>query len=138
MNIVLQKTYGMGLIALNEKDYSNLPQNFLATVDDGKGMTAKQRGSLHVWCGQVAKVLNEAGELHEKIHPFTKKIVVCQWTKNSVKEDLYKPTLESYTKKTSTEDQTTTDPSLIAEGLAMAYSKYYGIVLPFWPSRGGL
>lgn len=100
-----------------------------------KSMTNKQRNSLHVWCDQVSKVLNDAGQYRKKIHPFTGVEVEVEWSKETVKEDLYKPTLKSFCDKASTEDQSTAEPSLIAEALARAYSLKLGVVLPFWPSR---
>lgn len=134
MEIVLQKTHSLGIIALNERDYEKLPQNFVVEVKDPK-MTGKQRGSLHVWCDQVAKTLNENGHYHEKIHPFTKKTLEVEWSKESVKEDLYKPTLKAFHGKISTEDQNTIEPNIIAEALARAYAKTFGITLPFWPTK---
>lgn len=136
MSIVLQKTHGLGFIALSQEDYDKLPQCIVVNANE-KGMTNKQRGALHVWCDQVAKVLNEAGQYHEKIHPFTKKRMEMPWTKESVKEDLYKPTLAAYKAKASTEDQNTEEPGMIAEALAMAYAKRFGVCLPSWPSRLG-
>lgn len=100
-----------------------------------KNYTDKQRSSLHVWCRQVAKTLNDAGHFHRKIHPFTGMEIEGLWNERSVKEDLYKPTLYEYCKKNSTEDQSTIEPSFISESLATAYAKFFGICLPFWPSK---
>lgn len=134
MNIVCQKTHNQGLIVLNQNDYDSLPNQFEAFVVEN-GMTKKQRGSLHVWCDQVAKALNEAGQYHEKIHPFTKKVIEMPWKKEGVKEDLYKPTLAAFKKKSSTEQQNTEEPGMIADAIAMAYAKTFGVCLPPWPSN---
>lgn len=136
MDIVLQKTHTLGLICLSEKDYEALPSDFMATVIEPK-MSKKQRGALHVWCGQVAEVLNDNCFWHEVLHPFTKEILEWKWEKETVKAYLYKPTLKAYKGKISTEEQDRVEPSLIAEVLSISFAKTKGITLPMWPSRLG-
>ena len=110
-------------------------KSLFVTYTVNKNMTRKQQSALHVWCELVARALNESNEFREVIHPITKKTLEWEWTKESVKEDLYKPTLRAYCGKDSTMDQDTVEPSLIAEALSRAYAKHRGIPLPMWPSR---
>ena len=95
-------------------------------------MTDKQRSALHVWCDQVAKVLNDAG-LHMIRKAWDGDEMEIDWSKMLVKEFIYKPLLDAMTGKDSTEKQSTVNPSDVALHLTRHYAKR-GIVLPPWPS----
>lgn len=99
-----------------------------------KGMTKAQRGSLHVWCDQVAKALNDAGLPMIRKALFTQKDIEIDWTMLLVKEHIYKVMLNTLTQKTSTEDQSTIDPGHVAETIARHFANN-GVILPFWPSK---
>lgn len=136
MEVILQKTHTNGLIALNDADYAALPNQFVATVKDS-GMTEKQRNALHVWCGQVAQVLNDNNLFYRYLHAITGVTIEQEWTKMLVKDYLYKPTLANLKGKDSTEKQSKVDPSAIAEAIARAFAIHSGIELPRWPSMRG-
>ena len=99
-----------------------------------KSMSQAQRGALHVWCDQVAKVLNESGLLLIRKSFFSDKEIELDWDKDLVKSHIYKPMLMALTDKKSTEKQTTVDPSNVSEHIARHFSNN-GVVLPYWPSR---
>lgn len=71
-------------------------------------MTNTQRAALHLGFDFLAKALNDAGL--DKQAVFKVKKISVPWTKNGVKEDLYKPILEAVSKKCSTEDMDTIEP----------------------------
>lgn len=152
-SIVIQKTNSndLCLMALSEKDYAKLPNQVVIDTDD-KGISDKQFNALHVWCDQVAKAINRcAGERGDAdlyrmiVHPFAKKnestlserIIRVPWDKDSVKQDLYKPTLKRYKGMLSTKDQSTAEPNVICEALNRAYMKCHNLSLPMWPSKRG-
>ena len=96
--------------------------------------TPKQRKALHLWCEQVAEVLNAAGHDQRVV---LKESVEIPWDKLAVKERLYKPILEAYSGKTSTEDQSTVEPDKIVDFLAVNLGEKFQVVLPQWPDRSG-
>lgn len=100
------------------------------STEDTKLMTRQQQNALHVWCRQVANVLDEAGLDMKQI--VSVEIPVTEYL---VKENLYKPVLEAMTGKLSTTEQDTVEPSQVAETLARHFAQKHGVVLPRWPSR---
>ena len=102
-------------------------------IHDNK-YTKKQRGSLHVWCDMCAQVLRDHGMTCEVKHPFNNTTYELPWTGSLFKENVYKFVLNAMTGKTSTEDQSTINPS----DVAMVINKRYadnGLVCPPWPSK---
>ena len=99
-----------------------------------KKMTKPQRGSLHLWLTHMAEVLNDAGMPHSYKSRFTGKKVDVDWTMAMLKEMQYKPLLAVMTGKPSTEDQSTMEPSKVADVMIRQYAGY-GVTLPPWPSR---
>ena len=97
-----------------------------------KTITSKQFNALHVWCEMVAESLNAAG-LDQRI--VLKPSVAIDWSKDSVKQYLFKPLLEAMTGKTSTTDQDTVEPSKVADTMARHLGEKFGITLPEWPKR---
>ena len=96
-------------------------------------ITRRQQNSLHLWCEQVARTLEEAGFDMTKV---MKKDAKIPWTKYSVKEYLYKPILEAMTGKDSTRDLDTVEPSKVADALSRHLVERLGVVLPEWPRHG--
>ena len=116
-------------------------------INDGKGLfiqwstekpekaqTAKQRNSLHVWCGMIANRLNSAGYPRKEILLRDDSIVEYDWCKDTVKSKIYKPILKAIKDKTSTEDQATKDHDIVVRHIARFLSEK-GIECPPWPSR---
>ena len=93
-------------------------------------ITQRQVNSLNLWCRQVAQAMAEAGlDMKHVIH--------CEIPPSEylVKERIYKPMLEAMTGKQSTMDQTTTDPSAVADVIIRELGERLGITLPPWPDR---
>lgn len=101
-----------------------------------KSMSKEQRGALHVWLGQVAKTLNEAGLPCVQKSLFGGDDIEIDWTMHMVKELQYKRILLAMRGKTSTEQQSTIEPSQVAQTMIRHYGDR-GVVLPPWPSRRG-
>lgn len=95
--------------------------------------TKKQRGALHVWCDMCAEVLNQNNIEREVKHPFRDETYSMKWTGAAFKEDIYKFVLEAMTGKTSTEDQSTVEPSDVAMVISKRYAEN-GLICPPWPS----
>ncbi len=98
--------------------------------------TPTQRASLHRWFEMLAEVMNDAGFdqtvfFKEKAKPGMQ----CPWTKTSIKETFYKPTLEAMTGKQSTESMNTVEPSEICTIIGATLSQRLGITPPAWPTR---
>ena len=107
---------------------------YYVTTTTDKKATAAQRSSLHLWCEQVGQVLNDAGLPMMKKSLFSDDMIEVDWNLLLVKEQIYKPMLLSLTGKTSTEKQTSADPSAVAENLVRYFSNK-GVILPIWPSN---
>lgn len=98
--------------------------------------TPSQRNSLHLWCEMLAKVLNDAGMDQTTFYKHHAKAgMQLPWTKHSIKETFYKPTLETMTGKRSTEEMNTLEPSEICTIIGKALSERLGITPPPFPSR---
>ena len=103
-----------------------------------KGKTPTQRNALHKWLEILADTLNSGGfDMSVWFTRYAKKGIGAKWTKHSVKEIFYKPTLEAMTGKTSTESMNTVEPSEICEVVGKALSERLGIIPPAWPTRFG-
>ena len=102
-----------------------------------KPKTDKQRNTLHLWFEQVAKVLNDNGIGKQVvIEKLATRGLESKWTKDSFKEDVYKPVFAKVTAvKTSTEDANTTDHDVCVQGLQKWAAQELGVVLPPFPDR---
>ena len=95
-------------------------------------ISTKQFNALHVWCGEVALLLTQCGlDMKAVLKPE----VDISWTKDSVKQYLYKPVLEALSGKQSTTEQNTLEPSAVADHIARHLGEKFGITLPPWPDR---
>ena len=99
--------------------------------------TDAQRRAIHEWFGQVAKVFNDNGiEKRVVLDKLTVRGLDTQWTKDSFKEDVYKPVYAKVTGgKESTEEASTTDHDICVQGLQRWVAQEFGVVLPPFPSR---
>lgn len=94
--------------------------------------TELQRNSLHKWCELVAVCLNRHGLRFEYTVLKTKSI---PYTKEIVKEHIWKPVLKALTDKVSTEDMSTVEPNDVRLAIAGHFATERAITLPEWPSR---
>lgn len=98
--------------------------------------TASQRNSLHLWFEMLADTLNSAGfDQTIFFRDHAKAGMVAPWSKHSIKEVFYKPTLDAMTGKKSTEDMNTTEPSEICTIIGKALSERLSIIPPPFPTR---
>jgi hypothetical protein len=94
-----------------------------------KQRTLLQNKSLHKYFELVAERLNEAG-LEKKV--VLQKVADCPWTKESVKEDLWRPLQFAQLLKKSTTEMTTKDIDVVYDTLNRFLGEM-GIHEP-WPS----
>ena len=102
--------------------------------------TDKQRGSLHVGCAQLAKILNDQGiERLVVIEALEKHGIELEWDMYGVKQ-IYKVILKALTKddpepKESTEDQSTAEPSKVWGAMGKFFAIRLGVIIPPWPTK---
>jgi hypothetical protein len=94
--------------------------------------TDKQNRSLYKWFDQVADCLNDAG-LDMKV--VLKPEVEIPWTKESVKNHLWRPIQILMMDKESTAEMETVDPDKVARVISRHLASNLGIELPPWPSN---
>jgi hypothetical protein len=142
MKLTLKKSmYGLYPITDSGKKYYDqlsLNDEVEIEVDDSteNPKTATQRAALHVWFELLAEVLNSGGfDMTVFLKDHAKEGVHVPWTKTSVKEVFYKPTLTAMTGKVSTEHMNTVEPSQICDVIGCALSQRLGITPPAWPTR---
>ncbi len=100
--------------------------------DEGNPYTPAQRKALHLWCEMVAETLNASGlDMRVVLKP----TVAINWSKDAVKENLYKPILKAATAKESTEEQSTVEPDVIVDYIVRHLGDKFGVTLPAWPDR---
>ena len=93
--------------------------------------TTQQNKALHKYCEMLAESLNDAGlDLRKTL----RHDIEVPWTKDLVKEYLWRPIQEAMTEKESTTDLTTVEPSEIHTVLSRHLGEKFGIYVP-WPSQ---
>jgi hypothetical protein len=99
--------------------------------------TDAQRRSLHLWFEKVAKVFNDNGiEKSVVIELLTTRGLDTQWTKESFKEDVFKPVYNKVTGgKVSTEEANTKDFDICVTGLQKWAAEVLEVTLPPFPDR---
>ena len=109
----------------------------MENVSGEKPKTDKQRAAVHKWFEQVAKALNDNGiEKHVVIEMLRTRGLQTQWTKESFKEDVYKPVYAKVTGgKDSTEKANTKDHDICVQGLQKWAAETLHVVLPPFPDR---
>jgi len=106
-------------------------KKLVVNIDRETGIrTGKQNNSLHLFFEHFAKELNDAGLDMKKV---LKPHVDISWTKDSVKEYLWKPLQEAITGKVSTKSlDKTSEIGEVYERLVRHFSEKFGMeVVPF-------
>lgn len=106
----------------------------LAIRDDEKPRTPAQNNALHKFCAMLAETLNDAGL---DMRAVIKQDVDIPWTRDTVKDHLWRPIQKAMTGKQSTTEVTTVEPSEIHRVLARHLGEKLGVTCPPWPSRFG-
>ncbi len=89
--------------------------------------TPAQNDSIHLYCEHIAEALNNAGLDIKKIIK-----IDVPWTKELVKELIWRPTQELYLKKKSTTElNKTEDINIIHDIINRSLSEHYKIHIPF-------
>lgn len=102
-------------------------------METEKQRTLKQNKSLHKFCELLADELNAAGlDMKTVLKPS----VDISWSKQSVKEFLWRPIQEAMLQKESTTDLNSAEPSEIHAVLMRHLSEKFGVYVS-WPSRFG-
>jgi hypothetical protein len=104
-------------------------------VRHGKTRSARQRSALEVWCRAIADSFNDAGitrEIHSPI--FKGGSFECDWSRDSVKNEIWRPVQVALTQKESTTEATTVEYTQVYETLVRAFGNK-GITLPAWPVK---
>lgn len=102
------------------------------TWDVAKQRTKRQNNALHIWLGQVANLLNDAGLDMKKT---LKAETDIPWTMISAKDHLWRPIQKTLIDKESTAECETTDYNKVYEILCRHFSQKFGITLPGWPTN---
>ena len=95
---------------------------------EARQRTLKQNSSIHVYCRELAKALNEAGLDMRKV---LKPEVDIPWTEETAKENLWKPIQEALLNIDSTKDLTTEQVSKVYDTLNRHLADKFGVSVPF-------
>ena len=99
--------------------------------DDPKQRTPTQNNALHMWLGQVATTLSDAGF---DVRAVLKHDAEIPWSKHAVKEYLWRPVQEAMTGKISTTTANTVEYNDICMAITRHLGQKLGVTLPPWPS----
>jgi hypothetical protein len=94
--------------------------------------TEQQNKALHLYCEQLSHALNDAG--YEMKAVLAVKAVDVPWSKERVKEVLWRPIQEAMTGKESTTELNTVEPSEIYRVLDRHIASNFGVHVE-WPSE---
>ena len=94
--------------------------------------TDQQRKALHKYCELLADALNDAG--YEMKAVLAVKQVDVPWSKDRVKECLWRPIQEAMTGKHSSTQLDRMEPGQVYEVLNRHISSNFGVSVP-WPSE---
>lgn len=90
--------------------------------------TLKQNDSLHLWFEQVAEALNDAGlDMRAVLKPE----IAIPWSKESIKDFLWRPVQQAYLQKKSTTELETKDIDKIFDILTRHLGEKFGLTVPF-------
>ena len=109
----------------------------LVTVDYkvGKTRSSFQQAALEVWCRNIAALFNESGITREIRSPIFKKGgMEVDWTRDAVKNEIWRPVQLALTGHESTTKPTAIDYKQISDTIFIAFAEK-GMQLPAWPVR---
>lgn len=100
-------------------------------TEEHKQRTLLQNNALHLYCKLLSEALNDAG-LDMKV--VLKPEVEIPWSKDSVKEFIWRPVQKAMIKGQSTTEMDTVDPSEIYKVIDRHISEKFGVHVE-WPSK---
>jgi hypothetical protein len=93
-----------------------------------KQRTTQQNKALHKYYELIARTLNEHGlDMRKALKPE----IDIMWTKDSVKEYLWRPIQEAQVNKTSTTELTTHEIDLIVHTITKFFGEHHKLYIPF-------
>jgi len=96
--------------------------------------TINQNRALHLYFDQLAEALNDAGYDYQVVYEMTGGKLDTDWSKELVKEKLWKPVQEALTGEDSTADVETVDYHEVYKRLDKRISELTGVHVE-WPSQ---
>jgi hypothetical protein len=87
-----------------------------------------------LWCKWVAEALNDAG-LEMVVNLPTGKQWTIPWSKDTVKENIWRPVQEAIIGKQSTTEAYRPEYNQVYEVIHSRFAGHHGITLPLWPSK---
>ena len=91
--------------------------------------TEQQNKALHKGCEMLAEALNDAG--YEMKAVLAQKDVDVPWTKESIKEVLYRPIMQAMLQKHSTTEMDSAEVSRVWLVLNRHLGEKFGVTVPF-------
>lgn len=116
---------------LNDKVFGEY--GYVVEIITGR-RTKKQNNAMHLYCEELANVLNAAGLDMRTVFNLMKEGIEIPWSKLGVKEKIWKPIMEAMTEKASTGDQDRIEASQVYEAVNWFTSTRLGVSVE-WPSR---
>lgn len=116
---------------------SNLPlkSGYVVTITkESRPRTSLQNDTMHKYFDLLAAELNSAGQDKVKVFAQMRQGVSLPWSRDSIKEDLWRPVMEAATDKTSTTKLDTKEVSHVYEILNRFTAERLGVSVPF-PER---
>lgn len=98
----------------------------------GKQVTLTQRRALHLFCEMLADQLNASGLDQRKV---LKPRVAIPWSKETVKEYLWKPLQEATIGVESTNDAMRHEYGRVYDVLAQHMATEFNLCIPDWPKK---
>jgi phosphoenolpyruvate carboxylase len=100
----------------------------MESIEKTSRITEKQVRALHLLFEHIAETLNDAGYDMKKT---LKAEIEIPWTKDRIKEFLWKPVQEAYVGKKSTKELNTKEVTKIYEVINRHFGEKFGIHVPF-------
>lgn len=105
------------------------------TSGQHKTRTLTQNACLHKWCELIAETLNDAGFDQATFLEKVDYTLDVPWTKEAVKEIIWRPVQKAMTQVESTTEARTVDYIAIEQTIGHRIGEKLGIQLPEWPDR---
>ena len=102
-----------------------------------KTRTTQQNKALHVWCDMLAEALNDAGYDFKTFLEVSEYKLDVPWSRQLVKDQLWRPVQKAMTGKESTTEMNTIDPTPIHQVVMERISEITGVEYIPWPDRFG-
>lgn len=116
----------------------DLPEgDYTVTIErKKKKRTQTENACLHLWCESVAIAFNIGGVTKKEVFNKLKDGLEIPWTKESVKEDIFKPIMKVLLNKESTTELETTEAEYVVEMINynLLKERFNGMRVE-WPSE---